>query len=444
MSLKLFNTLSKSKEVFNPINVNDIKIYACGPTLYNNPHIGNFRPIIIFDVLYRFLRHHYGINNVTYVRNITDIDDKIINRSLELAISTEDLVKSVKEIYHDNLSKLQILPPSYEPHATEYIPKMIEMIEDLVKNNFAYVSDNHVLFESKKYQNYGELSKLSLKDIISGARVEVANYKKNPEDFVLWKPSKDDEPSWASPWGEGRPGWHIECSAMIAELLGPTIDIHAGGLDLIFPHHENEIAQSSCYHNAKMANYWLHNGFINFKGEKMSKSIGNITIIDDLLKKVNPMVIKYSLLSTHYRQPIDFSDDLLNYSENIISKWRDFICEPTEIVYDEEFINSLNDDLNTPMALMRIQQIYAKIKKDPKNKGLLNTFNCCLDLIGLVPSFKKNELDLDNEFIENIITRRNEAKKLKNFELADQLRADLLDKGILLEDTKDGTIWKKI
>ena len=444
MSLKLFNTLSKSKEVFNPINVNDIKIYACGPTLYNNPHIGNFRPIIIFDVLYRFLRHHYGINNVTYVRNITDIDDKIINRSLELAISPEDLVKSVKEIYQDNLSKLQILPPSYEPHATEYIPKMIEMIEDLVKNNFAYVSDNHVLFESKKYQNYGELSKLSLKDIISGARVEVANYKKNPEDFVLWKPSKDDEPSWASPWGEGRPGWHIECSAMIAELLGPTIDIHAGGLDLIFPHHENEIAQSSCYHNAKMANYWLHNGFINFKGEKMSKSIGNITIIDDLLKKVNPMVIKYSLLSTHYRQPIDFSDDLLNYSENIISKWRDFICEPTEIVYDEEFINSLNDDLNTPMALMRIQQIYAKIKKDPKNKGLLNTFNCCLDLIGLVPSFKKNELDLDNEFIENIITRRNEAKKLKNFELADQLRADLLDKGILLEDTKDGTIWKKI
>ena len=444
MSLKLFNTLSKSKEVFNPINVNDIKIYACGPTLYNNPHIGNFRPIIIFDVLYRFLRHHYGINNVTYVRNITDIDDKIINRSLELAISTEDLVKSVKEIYQDNLSKLQILPPSYEPHATEYIPKMIEMIEDLVKNNFAYVSDNHVLFESKKYQNYGELSKLSLKDIISGARVEVANYKKNPEDFVLWKPSKDNEPSWFSPWGEGRPGWHIECSAMIAELLGPTIDIHAGGLDLIFPHHENEIAQSSCYHNAKMANYWLHNGFINFKGEKMSKSIGNITIIDDLLKKVNPMVIKYSLLSTHYRQPIDFSDDLLNYSENIISKWRDFICEPTEIVYDEEFINSLNDDLNTPMALMRIQQIYAKIKKDPKNKCLLNTFNCCLDLIGLVPSFKKNELDLDNEFIENIITRRNEAKKLKNFELADQLRADLLDKGILLEDTKDGTIWKKI
>jgi len=444
MSLKLFNTLSKSKEVFNPINVNDIKIYACGPTLYNNPHIGNFRPIIIFDVLYRFLRHHYGINNVTYVRNITDIDDKIINRSLELAISTEDLVKSVKEIYHDNLSKLQILPPSYEPHATEYIPKMIEMIEDLVKNNFAYVSDNHVLFESKKYQNYGELSKLSLKDIISGARVEVANYKKNPEDFVLWKPSKDDEPSWASPWGEGRPGWHIECSAMIAELLGSTIDIHAGGLDLIFPHHENEIAQSSCYHNAKMSNYWLHNGFINFKGEKMSKSIGNITIINDLLKKVDPMVVKYSLLSTHYRQPIDFSDDLLNYSKNIISKWKDFLCEPSEKIYDEEFINSLNDDLNTPMALMRIQQIYAILKKDPKNKALLNIFNSCLDLIGLVPDFKKNELDLDNEFIENIITRRNEAKKLKNFELADQLRANLLDKGILLEDTKNGTIWKKI
>jgi len=231
---------------------------------------------------------------------------------------------------------------------------------------------------------------------------------------------------------------------MIAELLGSTIDIHAGGLDLIFPHHENEIAQSSCYHNAKMTNYWLHNGFINFKGEKMSKSIGNITIINDLLKKVDPMVVKYSLLSTHYRQPIDFSDDLLNYSKNIISKWKDFLCEPSEKVYDEEFINSLNDDLNTPMALMRIQQIYAILKKDPKNKALLNIFNSCLDLIGLVPDFKKNELDLDNEFIENIITRRNEAKKLKNFELADQLRANLLDKGILLEDTKNGTIWKKI
>ncbi len=295
MNLKLFNTLTKTKEDFNPINHKSIKMYACGPTLYNNPHIGNFRPIIVFDILFRILQLKFGEGNVTYVRNITDIDDKIINKANELKISTKKLVEQTQKVYHEDLNSLSILEPTHEPKATEYISKMIEMIISLIQKEYAYVSSNHVLFETKKFKNYGALSKFSLKDIISGARVEVAEYKKNPEDFILWKPSKDNEPYWESPWGKGRPGWHIECSAMIAELLGPTIDIHAGGLDLIFPHHENEIAQSCCYHDQSMANYWLHNGFINFEGEKMSKSLGNISIMNDLLTLHNPISIKYAI-----------------------------------------------------------------------------------------------------------------------------------------------------
>ena len=419
------------------------RIYACGPTLYNNPHIGNFRPIIVFDILYRILQLKFGEGNVTYVRNITDIDDKIINKANELKISTKKLVEQTQKVYHEDLKSLSILEPTHEPKATEYISKMIEMITSLIQKEYAYVSSNHVLFESKKFKNYGALSKFSLKDIISGARVEVAEYKKNPEDFVLWKPSKDNEPYWESPWGKGRPGWHIECSAMIAELLGPTIDIHAGGLDLIFPHHENEIAQSCCYHDQNMANYWLHNGFINFEGEKMSKSLGNITIMNDLLTLHNPISIKYAILTTHYRQPIDFSNDLLKYSSNIVSKWRDFIKKSTNNHLDQDFLKALEDDLNTPQALMRLQQIFNDLKKAPEDLELSNYFNNGLSLLGLVPHFKKTELSLDNDDIENMIARRADAKSNKNFELADQIREELLQNGIILEDTKSGTKWKK-
>ncbi len=443
MNLKLFNTLTKTKEDFNPINNKSIKMYACGPTLYNNPHIGNFRPIIVFDILYRILQLKFGEGNVTYVRNITDIDDKIINKANELKISTKKLVEQTQKVYHEDLKSLSILEPTHEPKATEYISKMIDMITSLIQKEYAYVSSNHVLFESKKFKNYGALSKFSLKDIISGARVEVAEYKKNPEDFVLWKPSKDNEPYWESPWGKGRPGWHIECSAMIAELLGPTIDIHAGGLDLIFPHHENEIAQSCCYHDQNMANYWLHNGFINFEGEKMSKSLGNITIMNDLLTLHNPISIKYAILTTHYRQPIDFSNDLLKYSSNIVSKWRDFIKKSTNNHLDQDFLKALEDDLNTPQALMRLQQIFNDLKKVPEDVELSNYFNNGLSLLGLVPHFQKTELSLDNDDIENMIARRADAKSNKNFELADQIREELLQNGIILEDTKSGTKWKK-
>ena len=317
------------------------------------------------------------------------------------------------------------------------------MITSLIDKKFAYISNGHVLFEAKKYKDYGSLSKFSLKDIISGARVEVAEYKKNPEDFVLWKTSKTDEPSWDSPWGSGRPGWHIECSAMISELLGETIDIHAGGIDLIFPHHENEIAQSTCCHDKKMSNFWLHNGFINFKGEKMSKSLGNTTIVNDLLAKHDPTVLKYSLLTTHYRQPIDFSNDLLSYSQNIINKWENYIQEVKSSELDTEFVSALLDDLNTPKALMRLQQIIANLKKDSNNEVLLAHFNNGLSLLGLNPSFLKKDLDLDKEYIENMISRRQIAKSNKDFELADKIRDELFKQGIVLEDTKNETTWKK-
>ena len=444
MSLKLFNTISKSKEIFQPIDKDAIKVYACGPTLYNNPHIGNFRPIIVFDVLFRILRQIYGVDSVIYVRNITDIDDKIINKANELGMSTSDLVNKTQITYQKNLEALNILQPSFEPKATEYISKMIEMIGALIKKGYAYESSNHVLFEANKFSDYGILSKFSLKDIISGARVKIADYKKNPEDFVLWKPSKIDEPSWSSPWGEGRPGWHIECSAMISDLLGPSIDIHAGGLDLIFPHHENEIAQSTCYHGCKMSNYWLHNGFINFEGEKMSKSIGNITIVDDLLSMHQAITIKYALLTTHYRQPIDFSDNLLTYSQNIIEKWDGFISETDNNKLDNEFLMALYDDLNTPKALMRLQQIFNELKKTPNDNEISSHFNNGLKILGLKPNFKQKQLSLDIEYIENMISRRLEAKNNKDYKLADEIRNELLNEGILLEDSNDKTTWKKI
>ena len=443
MNINLYNTLTKKKEKFIPINPAEVKMYACGPTLYSDPHIGNFRPIIVFDILFRVLRLTFGENNINYVRNITDIDDKIIDKAHELKISTDKLVDTTQKIYQRNLNALSILPPTHEPKATDYISKMIEMITSLIEKKYAYVSEGHVLFEAKKFKDYGSLSKFSLKDIISGARVEVADYKKNPEDFVLWKPSKINEPHWDSPWGNGRPGWHIECSAMISELLGETIDIHAGGIDLIFPHHENEIAQSTCCHDKKMSNFWLHNGFINFKGEKMSKSLGNTSIVNDLLSEYDPTVIKYSLLTTHYRQPLDFSSDLLNYSENIINKWDDYILHVNNQELDSEFVDALLDDLNTPKALMRLQQIIANIKKDKKNEYLLAHFNNGLRVLGLKPNFSKKDLNLDKEFIENMISRRQEAKNKKDFELADKIRDELYSKGIILEDTKNGTTWKK-
>tara|TARA_B100001093_G_scaffold273005_1_gene260905 strand:- start:872 stop:2212 length:1341 start_codon:yes stop_codon:yes gene_type:complete len=446
MSLKLYNTLSKEKEIFTPVDVNNIRMYVCGPTLYNNPHIGNFRPIVIFDILFRLLQDIYDENKVTYVRNITDIDDKIINTSKELDISAEELVKKYKKTFRKDLISLNILEPTKEPSATEYIDQMVTMISDLISKGFAYESNKHVLFESKKFQDYGKLSRLSPKDIISGARVEIADYKKNPEDFVLWKPSKDSEPFWESPWGKGRPGWHMECSAMSYEILGSNFDIHGGGIDLIFPHHENEIAQSTCFHGEQTAQVWMHNGFVNFSGEKMSKSLGNIATVNDLLNTHSGDVIKYALLTSHYRQPLEFSDDLLNSAVSILEKWSDYQTWQTDdsLGYDKQFMDYLLDDLNTPGCLMRLQQIFNLIKKDPENHELKSHFVNGLNLIGLKPTITKKELKIDINYIENMISQRSSAKENKDFAKADEIRNALQKQGIILEDSVEGTKWKQI
>ena len=446
MSLKLYNTLSKEKEVFTPVDKNNIRMYVCGPTLYNNPHIGNFRPIVIFDILFRLLQNIYEENKVTYVRNITDIDDKIINTSKELGISAEELVKKFKKTFREDLVSLNILEPTKEPSATEYIDQMVAMISDLISKGFAYESNKHVLFESKKYKDYGKLSRLSPKDIISGARVEIADYKKNPEDFVLWKPSKDSEPFWESPWGKGRPGWHMECSAMSYEILGSNFDIHGGGIDLIFPHHENEIAQSTCFHGEQTAQVWMHNGFVNFSGEKMSKSLGNIATVNDLLGTYSGDVIKYALLTSHYRQPLEFSDDLLNSAVSILEKWSDFQNWQTDdsLGCDKQFMDYLHDDLNTPGCLMRLQQIFNLIKKDPENQELKSHFVNGLHLIGLKPTITKKELKIDMNYIENMISQRSSAKENKDFVKADEIRNALQKQGIILEDSVEGTKWKQI
>ena len=446
MSLKLYNTLSKEKEIFTPVDVNNIRMYVCGPTLYNNPHIGNFRPIVIFDILFRLLQDIYDENKVTYVRNITDIDDKIINTSNELDISAEELVKKYKKTFRKDLISLNILEPTKEPSATEYIDQMVTMISDLISKGFAYESNKHVLFESKKFQDYGKLSRLSPKDIISGARVEVADYKKNPEDFVLWKPSKDSEPFWESPWGKGRPGWHMECSAMSYEILGSNFDIHGGGIDLIFPHHENEIAQSTCFHGEQTAQVWMHNGFVNFSGEKMSKSLGNIATVNDLLGTYSGDVIKYALLTSHYRQPLEFSDDLLNSAVSILEKWSDYQTWQTDdsLGYDKQFMDYLLDDLNTPGCLMRLQQIFNLIKKDPENHELKSHFVNGLNLIGLKPTITKKELKIDINYIENMISQRSSAKENKDYAKADEIRNVLEKQGIILEDSVEGTKWKQI
>ncbi|MDB9825245.1 cysteine--tRNA ligase [Alphaproteobacteria bacterium] len=446
MSLKLYNTLSKEKEVFTPVDNNNIRMYVCGPTLYNNPHIGNFRPIVIFDILFRLLQNIYEENKVTYVRNITDIDDKIINTSKELSISAEELVKKFKKTFREDLVSLNILEPTKEPSATEYIDQMVTMISDLISKGFAYEANKHVLFESKKYKDYGKLSRLSPKDIISGARVEVADYKKNPEDFVLWKPSKDSEPFWESPWGKGRPGWHMECSAMSYEILGSNFDIHGGGIDLIFPHHENEIAQSTCFHGEQTAQVWMHNGFVNFSGEKMSKSLGNIATVNDLLNTHSGDVIKYALLTSHYRQPLEFSDDLLNSAVSILEKWSDYQTWQTDdsLGYDKQFMDYLLDDLNTPGCLMRLQQIFNLIKKEPENHELKSHFVNGLNLIGLKPTITKKELKIDINYIENMISQRSSAKENKDYAKADEIRNALQKQGIILEDSVEGTKWKQI
>jgi cysteinyl-tRNA synthetase len=441
----LTNNLTNKKEKFIPINKNNIGMYVCGPTVYDDPHIGNARPIVIFDILFKILKNRYS--SVTYIRNITDIDDKIIKASNEKKISISELTEKVVQSFNEDCNYLNCEEPSQQPKATEHIDLMIKMISELIKKGFAYDCSKHVYFEVKKFADYGQLSNKKLKDLIAGSRIEVSDNKKNSEDFVLWKPSSDNEPSWESPWGKGRPGWHLECSAMSKNFLGKEFDIHGGGIDLIFPHHENEIAQSRCANDTKfLANYWIHNAFITMSNEKMSKSQGNILKIKDFRKKISGQVLRLALISGHYKQPLDWNDKLLDDCQSTINKWYN-VYVPSKSDLSEDILQPLYDDINTPGYIANLHKLYDKaLKGNDHDKKIFNT---ACNFIGLLNetkkewlSHKKEKANIIEAEIVNKIDLRNKARINKDYKEADKIRNFLLDKGVLIEDKDGKTIWK--
>ena len=448
MELKLYDTLTREKRVFTPIDPQRVRMYVCGPTVYDFAHIGNARPVIVFDVLFRLLRHIYGADHVTYVRNVTDVDDKINARAAERGISIRDLTEETYRNFKADVEALGCLPPTVEPRATEHIEQMKAIIERLVKAGCAYVAQDHVLFHVASMKDYGRLSNRSLDEMIAGARVEVAPFKKDPMDFVLWKPSKEGEPSWASPAGiktPGRPGWHIECSAMAWKHLGETFDIHGGGIDLVFPHHENEIAQSRCaFHTPVMANYWMHNGFLQVEGEKMSKSLGNFFTIHDVLKDWPGEVARLNMLRTHYRQPIDWTMERLKTSWNTLEILYEYVgaqsSSECSIQPDAPWLLALRDDLNTPLALSELIGL-ASSKADPASlAGGLALLGFSRDLKNIAR--KPTKLSVSDEAITAAIEARNAARKAKNFAESDRIRDELASMGVVLKDSKDGTTWE--
>ena len=444
--IKITNSLTRKKELFSPINSKCVTMYACGPTVYDNPHVGNARTLVVFDTLFRVLKMIYG-KNVKYVRNITDVDDKIIEISKKRKETIEKITSRVTKVFHEDCKNLNCLSPSAEPKATDHIQEMIEMTKSLIKKKFAYQKKNHVYFSVSSFGNYGKLSNKNLDELKSGARVEVSKLKKDPMDFVLWKPSEPSDPGWDSPWGRGRPGWHLECSVMSEKYLGKNFDIHAGGLDLIFPHHENEIAQSCCNNSTKnFANYWMHNGFVTMNKEKMSKSLGNIITISEAVKKYSGQAVRLALLSAHYSQPLDWNDQLLINQKNTIDKWYNLYDEPSE---DNilDFSETLLDDLNTPGFIAKIHEFYNNAQKgDKKSKNLFNSACRLLGLFNLNKNdwinLKAKNANVSEDFILNKINERIKAKKDGDFNLADKIRLELLDKGIVIEDQKDKTNWK--
>ena len=445
----LTNTLGNKKEKFTPIDPTNIGMYVCGPTVYDDPHVGNARPLILFDILFKVLKCKYGNGSVTYVRNITDIDDKIIKSSAEKKISITDLTSDVTKKFHDDCNYLNCEPPTHEPKATDNIELMINMINELIKSEFAYEEGKHIYFKVRKYKDYGKLSNKNIDDLIAGSRIELSDKKQNQEDFILWKPSKDSEPSWESPWGKGRPGWHLECSAMSKRYLGNTFDIHGGGRDLIFPHHENEIAQSVCANKTtKFANYWVHNNFITMSKEKMAKSQGNILKINDFKKKYNGQVLRLALISTHYTQPLDWNEELMAECEKTINKWYNcYVSVNKKILIKDYDLKPLYDDLNTPGYIATLHRLYDKAKDGDREDKELFTTAC--KFIGLLNqskeewnSFKRQNLKLSEKDILNKIDERNKARDKKNYKLADKIRDELLSKGVLIEDKDGKTIWK--
>lgn len=441
----LTNNLSNKKEKFVPIDEKNVGMYVCGPTVYDDPHIGNARPIVIFDILFKVLKSKFSL--VTYVRNITDVDDKIIKSSNDKKISISDLTETVIKSFNEDCNYLNCEAPTQQPKATEHIDLMIEMISELIKKDFAYENNKHVYFEVKKFKDYGKLSNKKLEDLIAGSRVEVSDNKKNSEDFVLWKPSLENEPYWDSPWGKGRPGWHLECSAMSKKFLGNEFDIHGGGIDLIFPHHENEIAQSRCANDTKVfANYWLHNAFITMSNEKMAKSQGNILKIKDFRKKVSGQVLRLALISAHYKQPLDWNDKLLEDCQNTIDKWYN-VYMPSNKNINDETIQPLYDDVNTPGYIANLHKLYEKANKG--NDEDKKIFNSACNFIGLLQetkevwlNYKKDKADISEEEIESKIELRNKARADKDYKESDNIRNYLFDKGVLIEDKDGKTIWK--
>ncbi len=449
MSFDIFltNNLTNKKEKFIPQDKNNVRMYVCGPTVYDDPHIGNARPVVVFDILFKVLKNEY--TNVTYVRNITDVDDKIIKSSNENNISISDLTNKITKNFNEDCIYLNCEKPNHEPKATEHISEMIEMISELIKKGFAYENKKHVYFEVKKFEDYGQLSNKNLNELVAGSRIEVSDNKKNPEDFVLWKPSESDEPSWDSPWGKGRPGWHLECSAMSKKYLGKEFDIHGGGVDLLFPHHENEIAQSRCANGSKVfANYWLHNAFITMSNEKMAKSQGNILKIKDFRDNKSGQVLRLALMSAHYRQPLDWNDKLLEDCENTISKWYNvYLNVEIKPKISNEILKPLLDDLNTPGYIANLHKLYEKASKGSDEDKRLFISAC--NFIGLLNEtkedwlkFKKSKLSISENEILIKINQRNEARVNKNYNEADKIRDELLDKGVLIEDKDGKTVWK--
>ena len=457
-TIYLHNTLRNRKEAFVPIDEKNVRMYVCGPTVYDKAHLGNAKTPVVYDVLYRLLCHVYGKNHVTYVSNITDVDDKILNKHKETGKSIREITEQTYNWYIEDMAKLNVLSPDYRPRATEYIADMIKLVELLLQNGHAYEAEGQVLFDVDSMPNYGYLSGRSMKEMVAGARIEVADYKKNPADFILWKPSAADQPGWDSPWGYGRPGWHLECSAMSSKLLGNDFDIHGGGSDLIFPHHENECAQSTCaFPGTKFAHYWVHTGMLMINGVKMSKSLGNFYTVDEILAQYPAEALRLLFLTTHYHQPFNFTFDGLQQAKGILDKFYNALLKNDDIetekcLPDERLIDALCDDLNTPLALSYLHENVNNLNKAEsvesrvKQKSLLLANAYMLGLLYQNPEnwFKGENANDETAEIENLIAKRTEAKKNKDWATADAIREELKNKGIVLEDVPNGTTWKKM
>jgi cysteinyl-tRNA synthetase len=452
----LHNTLKQRKDKFTPIDADNVRMYVCGPTVYDRAHLGNAKTSVVFDVLYRLLCQIYGKTHVTYVSNITDVDDKILNKHKETGRSIRDITEQTYRWYLEDMEKLNVLAPNYRPRATEYIGEMIDLVKRLLENGHAYQAQGHVLFDVDSMKNYGYLSGRSMKEMLAGARIEVADYKKNPADFILWKPSDSDQPGWDSPWGYGRPGWHLECSAMSSKLLGTDFDIHGGGSDLIFPHHENECAQSTCaFKGSKFAHYWVHAGMLMVDGVKMSKSLGNFYNVDEIISKYPAESLRLLFLTTHYHQPFNFTFAGLEQAKAVLDKFYNALRQTADLPDieakpNERVVDALADDLNTPAALSVLHELVNGLNKaenSDEKARLKAEFKASADMLGLLyqtpEQWFKGQDTQDQDEIEQLIAARAEAKKAKDWAKADAIRNALKEKGIVLEDTANGTIWKR-